>query len=79
MKTGAWTSRDAHAGEYFSVPMTTPDAYTSPGMSDFIIWMNETLRYRYDALENQRLAAYRRPAGSDAAVRVHRQYPSAEW
>lgn len=48
--------------ENFSVPSSTPDAYTSPGMSDFVIWMNDTERYRYDALDSQRLAAYRNPA-----------------
>lgn len=49
--------------ENFSVPNITPEAYTSPGMRDFVIWMNDTDRYRYEALDSHRLAAYNKPAG----------------
>lgn len=48
--------------ENFSVPSSTPEAYTSPGISDFVIWMNDTERYRYEALDSHRLAAYSSPA-----------------
>jgi len=41
----------------FSVPTTTPQAYTRPGIKDFVIWMNDTDKYRYDVLLSQRLPA----------------------
>ena len=53
----------ALAFENCSVPMKTPVAYTRPGMSDLVIWMKETDRYRYAELDSHRLAAYRTPVG----------------
>ena len=54
--------------ENFSVPNSTPEAYTKPGISDFVIWMKDTDRYRYEAFDSHRLAAYSRPAGSNDNV-----------
>jgi hypothetical protein len=51
--------------ENFSVPSITPEAYTRPGISDFVIWMNDTDRYKYEAFDSHRLAAYRNPAQDD--------------
>ncbi len=60
-------------GAHFSVPSTTPEAYTSPGISDLVIWMKLTDRYRYEALDSHRLAAYSSPAPPQPAC--HHRYP----
>lgn len=62
---GSWGG--GGGGAHFSVPSSTPEAYTSPGISDLVIWMKLTDRYRYEALESHRLAAYSSPAPSRPA------------
>jgi hypothetical protein len=40
-----------------SVPIKHPEKYTKPGIKDFVIWMKDTDRYRYEELLNHKLAA----------------------